>query len=839
MKSLVTVILIAAAGVCLAASAPYADTAGYGNIAALWHFDASITDAGNLYTPDDNSENPFRNSILGFYEGTVQVTTTGGPALVDPGAVVGYPAGNSAFGNAAYFDGVNDSFRIPNSKFTEYTNFNPSNVKVDFWVRPDNAQIDAGGVNKNYLLFDKWGQLIISLVGDATGAKWRFVVGQWDTNNLIKYLNSAWYLPADIKNWFDITYTNNYGVTNLYVNGTSVMSMTIATEALHAPTQITTFIGCRYNSLQLFSGYIDEMRISQAVPEEVSAPEFMSPYTDLIGYGMLLHMDANADANDLGYEGTVDDDSDNPDRDRDPIKYFGVNKVAKGATTGPQLVTPDDYPAGNPDFDKSFYFDGLGDSFRLSGDKNLYIDRLNFRIEAWVKIDQSQIIPSQGTAVTDYYIFDRRSQIRFIIADAGTAGWRLGYTLFATNAANNDYPAFYYGTTIDASPFEWHHVALEVYGSNIQLFVNDNLISNRTFKDNDILIAPHTENITYMGCSYGAGGSKYFCGWIDEMRVGPAVWSTPVCGGWGYSPADFNQDCSVDLLDFSEMFNEWLTTYEDSGASQAQSRALPLPGSYNVPQAVVTPAIDGAISAGEWDDAKPMEMIYPDLTLGGNTGTLTRLLTGGTPPTPADYSLFWYMKWDASGLYILGRVYDDIFAEPMGLDEPQFCFNLNNDLTATYLTEALVWNIPANGSINVNGGLVYTNSLIAGSVLSDGYVIEFKLAWSDLTSVNGGTAYVPQVNDVHGIGFTCQDHDAGNLRECVMNDYGSGAWVMNDLSTWNTITLVNTLSCGDLGYKMGDLNEDCVVGIADIKAVSTDWLACSEPFEDGCADFRM
>ncbi|MFI4910154.1 MAG: LamG-like jellyroll fold domain-containing protein [Sedimentisphaeraceae bacterium JB056] len=582
----------------------------------------------------------------------------------------------------------------------------------------------------------------------------------------------------------------------------------------------------------------DGVTTIESVPGEM--PAYMAPYTDLIGYNMLLHMDANADANDLGFEGTIDDDSDNPGRDKDPVKYIGTTAVAKDAAGGPILVTPDVYPADNADFDKCYSFDGIGDNFRLIDDDNLVIDPMNVRIEAWVKIDENSIYQSPGTQY-DYYIFNRRQQIRLVITDAGTDlginSWRLGFTLYAENG-NHYYPAYYYGSSIDASPFEWHHVALEVYGGSIKLYVNDVLVTpeGKVFNNDDVLAKTSAGDVTYIGCLYN--NTRFFNGWIDEMRVGPAQWVEPECGGWGYSPADFNEDCSVDLLDYSEMFREWLQTYDDSGASTAQSRDIPLPGNYNVPQATVTPVIDGTISAGEWDDAKPIEMIYPDLIDEGNTGTLTRLV--GTPPTPEDYSLFWYMKWDSSGLYVLGRVYDDIFSAAIGLDEPQFSFNLNNNLSAVFLDEAIVWNLPANGSINVNGGLVYNDSVLSGSVLSDGYVVEFKFAWSDLTSVNGGSAYTPQINDVHGIGFTCQDHDADGERECVLLDYGSNeTWAMTDLSTWNTITLVDNLTCGDLGYMAGDFNEDCLVNEDDLDNVITDWLGCSDPFVEGCEDFRL
>lgn len=570
-------------------------------------------------------------------------------------------------------------------------------------------------------------------------------------------------------------------------------------------------------------------------------PAYMAPYQDLIGYNMLLHMNENADANDLGYEGTVDDDSDNPGRDKDPVKYNGTTAIEKDSAGGPTLVTPDVYPADNPDFDNCYYFDGLTDNFRLVEDDNLVIDPMNVRIEAWVKIDENAIYQSPGTQY-DYYFFNRRQQIRMVITDTGSDeginSWRLGFTAYAENG-NHYYPAYYYGTHIDASPFEWHHVALEFYGGSIKLLVNDVLLTpvDKVFNNDDVLVkSPSTENKTYIGCLYN--NTRFFNGWIDEMRVGPAEWVEPECGAWGYSPADFNQDCVVDIQDFAIMASEWLTSFDTSGAGiDVQSRNLPLPGNYNVPQATIVPTIDGTISAGEWDDAKPIEMIYPNLIQDGNTGTITRLETD--PPTAQEYSLYWYVKWDSSGLYILGRVYDDFFAEPMGLDEPQLCFNLNNNLSAQYLQEALVWNLPVNGSINVNGGLPYNNSAVAGSVLSDGYVIEFKLDWSDLTTVNGGVSYSPQLDDIHGIGFTCQNHGEDYSRKYVLNDYGSGEWAMTNLSTWNTITLVDSLSCGDLGYKQADFDQNCSVYTEDLDSAASQWLKCSDPFVEGCEDFRL
>ncbi|GAH18441.1 unnamed protein product, partial [marine sediment metagenome] len=40
--------------------------------------------------------------------------------------------------------------------------------------------------------------------------------------------------------------------------------------------------------------------------------------------------------------------------------------------------------------------------------------------------------------------------------------------------------------------------------------------------------------------------------------------------------------------------------------------------------------------------------------------------------------------------------------------------------------------------------------------------------------------------------------------------------------------------CGAWGYDKMDVNEDCVVGLADFAELYAEWLICTDPYEDGC-----
>ncbi|AQQ70331.1 hypothetical protein SMSP2_00676 [Limihaloglobus sulfuriphilus] len=253
---------------------------------------------------------------------------------------------------------------------------------------------------------------------------------------------------------------------------------------------------------------------------------------------------------------------------------------------------------------------------------------------------------------------------------------------------------------------------------------------------------------------------------------------------------------------------------------------------YNVPRAEVTPVIDGVLDQGEWTDSRYISMVYPDLVTAPKEGSI---FDTEPPADASDYSLDWFVKWDDDYLYLAARVYDNVFVADDGNDEPQVCFNFRDDPVAEFLTEAIIWNVTVNRGFYTNtddpSALTPDNSDVVGNVLGDGYVIEIRLAFADISTETG---YQPKASDIHGFGLACQDHDAAGSRTTFMLDYGSGAPVIQDPSTWNTIILTDRQTCGDWEYALNDLNKDCVVDLLDFSLIAGYWLSCTDPTNENC-----
>ncbi len=556
-----------------------------------------------------------------------------------------------------------------------------------------------------------------------------------------------------------------------------------------------------------------------------------SPYTDKWGTAALWHFDEIMDPNEPGVSNkmTADDDSLMPGRDRDLTFCEGTLISSVGAAlVDPAVVGTLDFPAGNPAFGKCLQFDGIDDLLRYDGDRDfLNFDPDNVKIEAWVRLDDNFEEFATGL---DYYIFSSYNQIYLRINDSAT-GLRLAYQV-----AGNTGGTYWNSTTlysdIEVNPYQWHHVALSSYNNAITVAVNGNVIASRT-----LTLGVKSDPASpgqYVG-AYNNYGQKPFWGYIDEVRVSEVVETEPGCGYWGYYEADFNKDCVVDFDDLDSMVSYWLADSDlDSGAGNPEERVTEQIGNYNVPAAVITPVIDGVVSAGEWSDAKLIQMVYPSFATLPNVGT--NYLTEAD--NAADFSLFWYAKWDSNNLYLMGSIKDDIYNAVLGQDEPQLCFNYNNAGT-TYLVDACVWNLRYDGSIitNTTNPAAYAPSaatVTRTTATADGYIVELKLAWDDFS-----VSYVPAVNDIHGFGLACQDHDAGGVRQHFYADFGAGTLQMNNLSTWNTITLVDTLASGENGYYYTDVNQDAEISLLDYATIADQWLSCTDPEGVDCVNVKF
>ncbi len=242
-----------------------------GTVSALWHFDAFAdpNTSGVTYKlmPDDDGDNPGRGCDLSLYSGlTTRIDngSNGGPSLVDPDAVgIGYPANNPAFKMAAYFDDPilveGDSFRMLNSALP----VDPTNVRLDCWIRPADELINyVPGVVVPYYIVDRWGQFYISLLQAANGSL-SISAMSFGSDGVNKGITAAFTDPA---RWLNISYRFYQGTAQLYLNGSLAATATLAASLMPTTSKPDFYIGKRYNSYaNHFWGYIDEMKISQAV----------------------------------------------------------------------------------------------------------------------------------------------------------------------------------------------------------------------------------------------------------------------------------------------------------------------------------------------------------------------------------------------------------------------------------------------------------------------------------------------------------------------------------------------------------------------------------------------
>ena len=253
---------------------------------------------------------------------------------------------------------------------------------------------------------------------------------------------------------------------------------------------------------------------------------------------------------------------------------------------------------------------------------------------------------------------------------------------------------------------------------------------------------------------------------------------------------------------------------------------------YNVPQTSSVPTIDGVFSANEWTSAMAISMVYPAIVTLPKEGAIN---AATYPPDSADdLSATWYFMWDNTALYVACRVCDsELFwlssEGPYSQDGVQLCFNFMNDPSAVYRAEAAVYDFAPRTSSGTepdiykrdNTYFSLPNGEIGSSFPSGGYIVEVKMPWSDF---NG---YVPAVNDIHGAGLILLDYDSGSVTDpgsTIMADFGNGTYSASTVSTWNTLTLVTSLECGDVGYLPQDLNRDCVVNMADFAIFVENWL---------------
>jgi len=268
---------------------------------------------------------------------------------------------------------------------------------------------------------------------------------------------------------------------------------------------------------------------------------------------------------------------------------------------------------------------------------------------------------------------------------------------------------------------------------------------------------------------------------------------------------DFNQDCIVDEVDMEIMASEWLK-HGKTGERDYMPRGFQAGtvADLEIPLATTAPTIDGVLTTNEWDNAMAFEVACPDILTVPKEGNIW---VGSAPASHADFSLTWYFKWDNANLYIAASVTDSTpayLAGSPGAYNSQDLIQLEFDLTKTEPAINLdgttaIYDIVGQTSDGI-GGDIYRHQnqsgnfseaekaaiAVAGTELSDGYVVEVALPWSVIDHT--GLGYTPTVNDTHGIGLLQLDFNGDTTLTTALSAF-SDMWTT---ASWKTVTLVNT-----------------------------------------------
>ncbi len=831
MKKLLLIILM---GFCLSMIAeadiaiPYSDNL---STTALWHMN---TIRENKYMDDDVSSgrSPAANGILL----PNPVNTAGGPTLVarsDPNySSLPYPGGYSAFGNCLHFDGTN-MMQVANGNLV----LDPADLRVEGWVKADAA---ADG----RMFMDRWGQMNIYIESTKVRAQ------TWDAT-LVVNENSVFPAGWDPTVWNHVAVEIIGETQKIYVNGNLEGTFTLAGGLKTTTTKTTTYLAQRYNGDNKFAGYIDEVRISKATAAPTHpGDEAGSPYVDEAGMvNALWHFDVFDES---GTDRLLpDDDSANPGRNVDLLCYSTIGgKVLSGASTnGPMLVDPNTegigYPNDNPAFGKCAKFDDVvfeeGDSFRVAISK-MMLDTSNFRFETWIRPDPEllQYIPETGKF---YYVLDRWRQFVVRMNQAANTGQITIQAMLWDTDQNGAARVNYLDAPLgDPNNIGWVHVAVENFKGAAALYINGFLVASKTL-GTEGLYSPTYKTTMFIGCRYSPG--EFFWGYMDEMRF--SVVAEADCGQWGYLEGDLDGNCYVDVNDLQLFALDWLDT-TDPASPNAQQGTFDDYSAYNIPMAVSAPTIDGTLSAGEWDDAKVISLVYPDVVTPPQIGSLKY----AEPIDLNDFSVYYYYKWDATYLYCGVKVLDDVllFSDNFYPDDHvTMAMNLNRAGTTAIQCAMYEYSRSSTGTTQIQNRVDLfdpnqnpDNAIIASGILLDGLIpigwtYEAALKWTDW---NAG--YSPIVGDTHGMYHLAIDNDGSigdTTNRPVTHTFLSDAGGLGEITApaiYRVVTLTSGLACGDLGYVDGDVDGNCKVNLLDFEKIASDWLGCTDPLGVGCVD---
>ena len=290
--------------------------------------------------------------------------------------------------------------------------------------------------------------------------------------------------------WHHVAVTRSGSSIKMFLNGAQQGSTYTATTSYVGGSY--TFIGSTQAAAQVFSGFMDELRVlngSAAWTAAFTVPA--AAYTDALefisggDYQALFHFDG------VDASTTLTDAS-------------GGHTFT--AQNGAQIDTAQ-FKFGT----SSLLFDGTNDYVRGDGSSNFAFGTGDFTIDFWARFN---------SVASDAVLFDSgpnfSGPINYIMIWVDEPTPKLKFFTTGSNAI--------VGTTTMTTG-TWHHIALTRRSGSTRLFLNG-VQEGSTYADtNDYQCGPTIH--PFLG-QQGDGSGLFFNGWLDELRVikGTALWAS-------------------------------------------------------------------------------------------------------------------------------------------------------------------------------------------------------------------------------------------------------------------------------------------------------------------------
>jgi len=403
------------------------------------------------------------------------------------------------FGNALYFDGVDDYVEIPNAITMDVS----ASYTFEAWIYLESSGTSGVWVYRGFFRRGSYGttasEIEIYTQPYVSGYNGKLTV----VHNRAGSFGYRYFTPFPLDTWVHLAVTWDGTTAKAYYNGEEQIS-TGTSVVDSAVSDKPSYIGHGYKTA-FMKGKIDEVRISNIARTSfnlISAPEVD------INTVALWHLDESVGT-------TVFDETLNNND----------GTIHGAAWAGPTWVTAH---SGN-----GLKFDGVDDSVEVADDDSLDITD-GITIEAWIYPEKTSgyqnIVSKRKGGVANYALRLNGKNVEFYFSKPGTS-WSVWATNTAVISSNNWYQILVVYTFGDADSIGIYVEGVSQTGSWIALDEPD--ITANTYP-------------LHIGFNY-AGYPQYFKGIIDEVRIWNVVLEVEI-------------DVNPDTLNLKSN-GEWITCY--------------------------------------------------------------------------------------------------------------------------------------------------------------------------------------------------------------------------------------------------------------------------------------